>query len=118
MNGLTKKEEEVMGFFWKKGPLFVREMLEFYDDPKPHFNTVSTFVRGLEEKGYVSHKVYGNTYQYFATVSEEDFGKRSLKNVIGRFFSNSYLNAVSALVEEEDISVEELKKLIESVEKK
>ena len=52
MKRLTAKEEEIMGFFWTKGPLFVKELLTFYNDPKPHFNTLSTIVRGLEEKGY------------------------------------------------------------------
>lgn len=117
MKGLTAKEEEIMGFFWEKGPLFVKEMLEFYDEPKPHFNTLSTIVRGLEEKGYLAHKAYGNTYQYYATVSREDFSKRTLKGVISKYFNNSYLNAVSSLVREEDISVDELKELIREVEK-
>ena len=54
MKGLTAKEEEIMGFFWKKGPLFVKEMLAFYDEPKPHFNTLSTIVRGLEDKGFLA----------------------------------------------------------------
>ena len=117
MKGLTAKEEEIMGFFWEKGPLFVKEMLAFYDEPKPHFNTLSTIVRGLEEKGYLTHKAYGNTYQYYATVSREDFSKRTLKGVISKYFNNSYLNAVSSLVREEEISVDELKKLIREVEK-
>ncbi len=117
MKGLTAKEEEIMGFFWEKGPLFVKEMLEFYDEPKPHFNTLSTIVRGLEEKGYLAHKAYGNTYQYYATVSREDFSKRTLKGVISKYFNNSYLKAVSSLVREEDISVDELKELIREVEK-
>lgn len=117
MKGLTAKEEEIMGFFWEKGPLFVKEMLAFYDEPKPHFNTLSTIVRGLEEKGYLTHKAYGNTYQYYATVSREDFSKRTLKGVISKYFNNSYLNAVSSLVREEDISVDELKELIREVEK-
>ena len=117
MKGLTAKEEEIMGFFWEKGPLFVKEMLEFYDEPKPHFNTLSTIVRGLEEKGYLTHKAYGNTYQYYATVSREDFSKRTLKGVISKYFNNSYLKAVSSLVREEDISVDELKELIREVEK-
>lgn len=50
MKGLTSKEEEIMNYFWHKGPLFVKELLDFYDEPKPHFNTLSTIVRGLEEK--------------------------------------------------------------------
>ena len=82
MKGLTSKEEEIMNYFWHKGPLFVKELLDFYDEPKPHFNTLSTIVRGLEEKGYVSHKAYGKTYQYFAVVSEESFKKRTLRQVI------------------------------------
>ena len=117
MKGLTAKEEEVMGFFWTKGPLFVKEMLAFYDDPKPHFNTLSTIVRGLEEKGYVAHRAFGNSYQYYAVVSEEGFGRSSLKNIIRKYFNNSYLSAVSSLVKEENISLDELKALIKEVEK-
>lgn len=117
MKGLTAKEEEIMGFFWEKGPLFVRQMLAFYDEPKPHFNTLSTIVRGLEEKGFLGHEAFGNTYQYHAIVSEEEFRKSTLKNVISKYFNNSYLNAVSSLVQEENISLEELKKLIADVEK-
>ena len=117
MKTLTAKEEEIMNFFWHKGPLFVKELLVFYDAPKPHFNTLSTIVRGLEEKGYLSHKAYGKTFQYFATVSEDSFKRRTLKQVISRYFDNSYLGVVSSLIEEEEISLDELKKLIEKVEK-
>lgn len=117
MKHLTAKEEEIMGFFWENGPMFVKELLEFYDEPRPHFNTLSTIVRGLEEKGYLSHKVYGNTYQYYAVVNRDDFSRCTLKGVISKYFNNSYLGAVSSLVKEEDISLEDLKKLIEKVEK-
>lgn len=116
MKRLTAKEEEVMGYFWEKGPLFVRELLSFYDEPKPHFNTLSTVVRGLEEKGFVGHKVYGNTYQYYATVSRDDYRRGTLRGVISKYFDNSYLGVVSSLVQEEKISVEELKELIKQVE--
>ena len=116
MKRLTAKEEEVMGWFWEKGPLFVRELLSFYDEPKPHFNTLSTVVRGLEEKGFVGHKTYGNTYQYYATVSRDDYRRGTLRGVISKYFDNSYLGVVSSLVQEEKISVEELKALIKQVE--
>lgn len=59
MKGLTVKEEELMGYFWEKGPLFVKEMLAFYEEPKPHFNTLSTIVRGLEDKGFLAHHTFG-----------------------------------------------------------
>ena len=116
MKTLTAKEEEIMGFFWEKGPLFVKQMLEFYDEPRPHFNTVSTFVRMLEDKGYVSHRVLGNSYQYYAVLSKEDFKKKTLKGVIKKYFDNSYLRVVSSLVKEEEISLDELKELIREVE--
>lgn len=117
MKTLTAKEEEIMGYFWEKGPLFVKQLLDFYDEPRPHFNTLSTIVRGLEEKGFLSHEAFGNTYQYHALVSRDDFKKKTLKGVISKYFNNSYLGAVSSLVKEEEISVDELKQLIREVEK-
>lgn len=105
-----------MQCFWERGPLFVRELVALSPDPKPHFNTLSTMVRTLEAKGYLSHEAFGNTYRYFPLVSEEEFSKRTLGNVIDKYFENSYLEAVSALVEEEKISLDELRALIARVE--
>ena len=116
MERLTAKEEEVMRFFWKNNALFVKELLAFYDEPKPHFNTLSTIVRGLEEKGFLSHKTYGNTYQYFAIIGETEYGRGTLQKVVTNYFDNSYLRAVSTLVKNEKISIEELKKIIRDVE--
>ena len=116
MKTLSAREEEIMGILWEKGPLFVKEMVELYDEPRPHFNTLSTFVRGLEEKGYVGHRAFGNSYQYYAKVSLDDFIKKTLKGVISKYFNNSYLGVVSSLVREEEISLDELKELIREVE--
>jgi predicted transcriptional regulator len=116
MKALSTREEEIMGFFWEKGPLFVKEIVGFYDEPRPHFNTLSTFVRALEEKGYLSHRAFGNTYQYYAVVSRDEFKKKTLKSVISKYFNNSYLGVVSSLVKEEEISLSELKELIREVE--
>ena len=66
MKGLTVKEEELMGYFWEKGPLFVKEMLAFYEEPKPHFNTLSTIVRGLEDKGFLAHHTF---WEYLSVLS-------------------------------------------------
>ena len=117
MKRLTAKEEELMRFFWKSNALFVKELLDFYDEPRPHFNTLSTIVRGLEDKGFLSHKTYGNTYQYYAMISEEEYSHGTLRGVISKYFDNSSLRAVSSLVRHEKISIEELKKLIQEVEK-
>ena len=117
MEKLTAKEEEVLGLFWKKGPLYVREIVELYENPKPHFNTISTIVRALEEKGYVGHTPKGKSYQYYAIVAEEDMGKKSLSSIVGRYFKNSYLRVVSSFVEDGNIPVEDLRKLLDEVEK-
>lgn len=117
MKSLTKREEEIMGFFWDKGPLFVKQLLEFYEEPRPHFNTLSTIVRGLEEKGFLDHIAYGNTYQYRPVISREEFKRKTLRGIVGKYFNNSFMGVVSAFVEEEDISVDELKELIRTVEK-
>lgn len=117
MEKLTAKEEEVLGLFWKKGPLYVREIVELYENPKPHFNTISTIVRSLEEKGYVGHTPKGKSYQYHAIVAEEDMGKKSLSSIVGRYFRNSYLRVVSSLVQDGNIPVEDLRKLLDEVEK-
>ena len=117
MEKLTAKEEEVLGFFWKQGPMFVKDIVEMYDDPKPHFNTISTIVRTLEEKGYVGHTKHGKSYQYHAVVAEQDMGKKSLSSVIGRYFKNSYISVVSSFLEDGNIPVEDLRRLLDEVEK-
>lgn len=115
---LTERESEIMSHLWERGPLFVRELLESYDDPKPHFNTISTIVRILEEKGYVGHEQVGSSHRYYAAVAPSYFAERSLAQVITNFFNNSPMAAVSALVEEEKLSVDDLRQIIEMVEQR
>lgn len=117
MKKLTSKEEEIMELFWEHGSMFVKDLLSFYASPKPHINTLSTIVRGLEEKGYVCHEAFGNTYRYHAAISKSEFSRQTLRGVIDKYFNKSYLGVVSSLVKEEDISVDELKELIRQVEK-
>ena len=117
MKKLTRKEEEIMNLFWDKGAMFVKELLEIYVEPKPHFNTLSTMVRTLEANGFLDHKAYGNSYQYFPVVTREEYAGSSFMGIISSYFNNSYLSAVSTLVKEEKITVDELKELIEQIEK-
>jgi BlaI family penicillinase repressor len=116
MKKLTIKEEEIMNLFWEKGPMFVKELKGFYPDQKLHYNTLSTMVRTLEEKAYVDHEQFGNTHRYFAAITKEEYRKGTLGNVVKKYFNNSYKNVVSLLVEEENLSLEELKKLISDIE--
>ena len=116
MQKLTNKEEELMQFFWQYGAMFVKDVVLLYDEPKPHFNTVSTMVRTLETKGFLDHEAFGNTYRYRPIISQEEFSKGVLGNGVTRYFEYSYKRAVSALIEEEKISVEELEELIRMVQ--
>ncbi len=116
MEKLTGKEEEVLGFFWKHGALHVKDIVELYDEPKPHFNTISTIVRTLEDKGYVGHTQQGKTYLYHAAIAEQEMGKKSIGNLVSRYFKNSYLRVVSSFVEDGNLPIEDLRKLLDEVE--
>ncbi|MDE5647164.1 MAG: BlaI/MecI/CopY family transcriptional regulator [Muribaculaceae bacterium] len=113
---LTERETQIMQILWEHGPLFIREMVEMWDEPKPHFNTISTLVRILEEKKYVGHEKIGNSHRFYAIAEKSDFSRCSLAEVIRNYFNNSYKNAVSALAEDEKISIEELREIIDIVE--
>ncbi len=116
MKHLTNREEEIVGLFWEKGPLFVKEVIDALEEPKPHYNTISTIVRGLEEKGFLGHEQFGNTHRYFAIISREEFSRNTLKKMVSKYFNKSYASVVSMFVEEEKISVEEIKELIRQAE--
>lgn len=115
MKSLTEKEEKLMTIFWERGPLFVKEIVELYPEPKPHVNTVSTFVRLLEQKGYVSHTSFGSTYQYYAVISKEDYSRNTLRSVISKYFDNSLKGVVSALFKDEKLTDDEIRELINQV---
>ena len=117
MKSLTRRESEIMGYFWSNGPLFIKDLHTLYDEPKPHVNTLSTMVHILEGKGFLKHKVYGNSYQYYSVVPKEEYSKKTLSGIVSEYYDNSYLNAISALVKEEKVSVEELRELIKMIEK-
>ena len=118
MKPLTEKEEEVMRKLWTKDEMIAREVWEQYLEPRPHFNTVLTFLRILEQKGWVKHRTIGNTNLYSAIVSKEEVGKRSLKTIIKNFFNGSAAGMVNALLKEENLNDEEIRELIELVENK
>jgi predicted transcriptional regulator len=108
MRELTRAEEQVMQILWiiKKG--FVKDILERIDEPKPAYNTVSTIVRILQEKGFVSHKAYGRTHEYFPIISKSDYSKAHLNNFVKNYFSNSFEKMVSFFAREKGISVTEM----------
>jgi len=116
MKHLTNREEEIMEIFWEKGSMYVKDVIDLLKGTKPHYNTISTVVRGLEEKGFVGHKQFGNTYLYFAVISREEFSRNSIKNLVSKYFNTSYASVVSMFVEEQKITTEEIQELIREVE--
>ena len=115
MKHLTGREEEIMDLFWEKGSLFVKEIIDFLDTPKPHYNTISTIVRMLEDKGYIGHEQFGNTHRYHALVSREEFSQNTIKEVVSKYFNKSYASVVSMFVQEEKITPEEIQELIQQI---
>ena len=119
MQHLTNKEEEVMKLLWKLQKAFVKDLLDaFPGKRKPHYNTLSTMVRNLEEKGYVGHEAFGNTYRYYPLVSMEAYRREFIGKSIAEYFDHSYKSLVSHFAREEKISADELREIIELIEKR
>ena len=118
MQKLTNKEEEIMHILWKLEKAFVKDVLSEIKDDKPHYNTLSTIIRNLEDKGYVGHTAYGNTHQYYPVVSKEEYRKGFMSNAIENYFNNSYKSMISFFAKEEKISAEELREILNMIEKK
>lgn len=116
MEKLTNKEEEIMHILWKLEKAFVKDILAEYKDNTPHYNTLSTMVRNLEDKGYVSHEAFGKTHRYYPIVKKENYRKNFINTAIDNYFNSSYKNVVSFFAKEEKISVEELKDIIRLIE--
>ena len=118
MQKLTNKEEEIMHILWNLKKAFVKDVLAEIVEDKPHYNTLSTIIRNLEEKGYVSYTAYGNTHQYFPIISKEAYRKEFMNTAIENYFNNSYKNMVSFFAEEQKISAKELREILDLIEKK
>lgn len=116
MRELTRAEEQVMQVLWKIKKGFVKDILEHFDDPKPAYNTVSTIVRILQDKGFVDHKAYGRTHEYFPLVSKDEYSDSHLKNFVNDYFSNSYGKMVSFFARENRISVREMEEIMKIME--
>jgi BlaI family transcriptional regulator, penicillinase repressor len=112
MRDLTKAEEQVMQVLWKIRKGFVKDILEHFEDPKPAYNTVSTIVRILQEKGFVNHKAYGRTHEYFPVVTKSEYSKSHLSTFVNDYFSNSFEKMVSFFAKEKSISLQEMEDIM------
>lgn len=112
MKELTKAEEQIMIILWKIKKGFVKDILEHFREPKPAYNTVSTIVRILQEKGFVSHRAYGRTHEYYPVVSKKEYTKRQMGSFVSNYFSNSYEKMVSFFAREKEISIKEMEEIM------
>lgn len=117
MKELTNKEMELMEILWKNPEgLTMRELYDMLPEPRTHFNTVSTFIRRLEEGDFITHEALGGRlFRYRAAITRWDYEKTQQSNFINRFFRGSHFDFVRHLVQEEQISKEELEELIELI---
>ena len=115
---LTKAEEEIMQIIWRLERCTVSNILEDMGTPKPPHSSISSIVRILEKKGFVDHKAYGRTHEYFPIVSKGDYSNFTIKKMVGDYFDGSVNNLVSFLVKENELSEKELQELLEKLSNK
>lgn len=116
MEKLTNKEEEVMQALWHLEQAFVKELVSYLPEGN-HYNTVSTVIRHLENKGYVTHKAYGKTHQYYPIITLESYRNTFMELTTKKYFGNSYKDMVSFFAKEEKISAQELRDILAIIEK-
>lgn len=117
MKELTKAEEQVMQILWELKKGFVKDILARMPEPKPAYNTVSTIVRILETKGFVDHKAYGKTHEYYPLVEKADYSNFYLKNFVSNYFGGSFQKLVSFFARENDLNTKELEEMMKHIEK-
>ena len=115
---LTKAEEQIMQILWKLDKAFVKEIIEQFNEPKPAYNTVSTIVRILEKKNFVSYSSFGKTHQYFPLIRRDEYKQKSLTKMLDGYFNKSYKNLVSFFSRNEDLSIEDMEEIKRMMDKK
>lgn len=115
MKELTKAEEQIMQILWDLEKGFVKDLVERFPEPKPAYNTVSTIVRILEQKGFVDHTAYGKTHEYFPLVGKSDYTRTFMKNFMRNYFSGSFREMVSFFAKEDNLTISELDELMQQV---
>lgn len=111
MKELTKAEEQIMQVLWEIEQGFVKDIIELLPEPKPAYNTVSTIVRILEKKNFVSYKAYGKTHQYYPIVSKDEYKKAFFGNFLKNYFSNSFTQMVSFFTNTDNVDINDLEEL-------
>ncbi|TYP77223.1 BlaI/MecI/CopY family transcriptional regulator [Aquimarina intermedia] len=118
MKQLTKAEEEVMHFLWDLEEATVAHIIEQMEEPKPAYNTISTIIRILENKGFVSHRKQGKGYTYFPTLKKEEYSNQSINKLMDSYFNGSFENMVSFFVKKNNMSLKEFEQILKELDDK
>lgn len=116
MQRLTRAEEQIMQILWDLHKGLVRDVIDKLPDPKPAYNTVSTVIRILEKKGFIDHKAYGTTYEYFPLINKEDYTRVHFSHLMKNYFNNSFPELAAFFARENNLSLEELQDMIKMTE--
>ena len=117
MQELTKAQEEILRILWDIEEGVVSDIIEKLPVPKPAYNTVSTVVKVLEKKGYVTHRAYGKTHVYFPIVKKKQYAQHIMKDAVRGLFDGSLKQAVSFFVGQKDASISDLEEIKQLIEK-
>jgi BlaI family transcriptional regulator, penicillinase repressor len=109
---LAKREEQIMQVFWDLNKAFIRDIIPQLPDPKPHYNSVATIIKILEDKGFLNHETAGNMHAYFPLVSREAYQKFALKDIVGQYFDNSYPRMLAFFAKEQKLTEKQLNEII------
>ena len=116
MNTLTKAEEQVMQILWDMGEGFVKDLLQKFPEPKPAYNTVSTIIRILEKKGFVDHRSFGKSHQYFPLMSREQYRNERFSSLMNNYFNNSMKQVLSHFGNSGSLNLKEADEIIQLME--
>jgi predicted transcriptional regulator len=115
---LAKREEQIMQAFWDLQKAFIRDIIPLLPDPKPHYNSVATIVKILEEKGFLDKETVGNMHSYFPKVGREEYQKHAMKDIVSQYFDNSYPRMLAFFAKEQNLTETEFSEILQLIKSK
>jgi BlaI family transcriptional regulator, penicillinase repressor len=115
---LAKREEQIMQVYWELQKAFIKEVIPHLPEPTPHYNSVATMVKILEEKGFLDHESIGNVYRYYPIVSREEYQKHAMKDIVSQYFDNSYPRMLAFFAKQQNLSEDELNEILQMIKSK
>jgi predicted transcriptional regulator len=115
---LSKSEEELMSYLWKREKAFMKELLEAYPEPKPAPTTIATLLKRMTDKGFISYKLFGKSRQYYPLVEKKAYFSKHVNGLIKNFFNDSASQFASFFTKETNLSKAELEELRSIIDQK